>query len=304
VTQRAGIYVETTIRGTIEEVWRRTQEPALHEQWDLRFTTIRYLPRPDPSEPQRFLYATRIGFGIAIEGEGESVGEAAAADGTRTSALAFWSADPRSLIREGSGYWRYEPAADGVTFLTWYDYRTRFGLAGRQIDRWIFRPLLGWATAWSFDRLRLWIEKGIDPAVSFERSVVHAAARLAVAFVFLWHGLVPKLLFRHPDEAVMVTDAGATAAFARHAVTAAGVGEILLAVLLVVAWRSRVPLVLVLFLMAAATFGVAVNSPRFFTAAFNPMTLNLCVSALAAIALVTSRDLPSARRCLRRKREP
>jgi hypothetical protein len=29
----------------IYEIWRRTQVPDLHEQWDLRFTTIDYLPR-------------------------------------------------------------------------------------------------------------------------------------------------------------------------------------------------------------------------------------------------------------------
>ncbi len=45
----------------------------------------------------------------------------------RRSALRFWSHDPRSLILEGSGYWRYVPSVDGVRFLTSYDYRTRFG---------------------------------------------------------------------------------------------------------------------------------------------------------------------------------
>ena len=79
-----------------------------------------------------------------------------------------------SLIREGSGYWRYVPTGDGIRFLTWYDYRTRFGPFGRVIDRLIFRPLMGWATAWSFDRLRLWIERGIDPALSMQRSLAHA----------------------------------------------------------------------------------------------------------------------------------
>ena len=70
-----GIYVEIFLRAPIDEVWRLTQEPAEHQRWDLRFTEIEYLPRPDGSEPQRFLYATRIGFGLAIRGTGESVGE-------------------------------------------------------------------------------------------------------------------------------------------------------------------------------------------------------------------------------------
>lgn len=153
----------------MDELWEKTQQPELHQRWDVRFTQIEYLPRVGDGEPERFRYATRIGLGFRIKGEGESVGEKAGADGSRTSALRFSSADPRSLILEGSGYWRYVPTEQGVRFLTSYDYRTRFGMAGRALDRVVFRPLLGWATAWSFDRLRLWLEEGIEPEESARR---------------------------------------------------------------------------------------------------------------------------------------
>src|SRR5687768_3292951 len=197
------IYVEVEIHGPIERVWQLTQTPGLHRQWDLRFTDIQYLPRPDPAEPQRFRYATRIGLGLNISGEGETVGNRDGPGGQRSSALKFWSDDPKSLIREGSGYWKYEPCGeDGQTvrFLTGYDYAVRFGAAGRVFDRLVFRPLIGWATAWSFDRLRLWVEKGIDPAASMRRSLVYLTARVALAFVWLYQGIVPKLVFQHPDE--------------------------------------------------------------------------------------------------------
>jgi len=159
------IYVQIDIRAPIDGVWRLTQTPDLHQRWDLRFTEITYLPRPDDSQPQRFLYTTRIGFGLKIRGEGESVGARDGPGGARTSALRFWSQDPKSLIREGSGYWKYVPHGDDgrtILFLTLYDYGVRFGALGRLLDRLLFRPLIGWATAWSFDRLRLWIEKDID----------------------------------------------------------------------------------------------------------------------------------------------
>src|SRR5207247_6179098 len=136
----------------VDGVCRHTQVPELHQRWDLLFTSIDYLPKNSEEEPQRFRYSTRLGFGLKIDGEGESTGTREDANGLRTSALKFWSADPKSLIAEGSGYWQYIPTASGVTFLTWYDYRTRFGAAGRLIDRLLFRPLIGWATAWSFDR--------------------------------------------------------------------------------------------------------------------------------------------------------
>ncbi len=156
------------------------------------FTDIEYLPRPDETEPQRFLYATRIGFGQAIQGQGETIGQRDGANGERTSALKFWSDDPKSLIREGAGYWRYVPTQDGLRFLTSYDYRVRFGALGRFFDALVFRPLIGWATAWSFDRLRLWIENGIHPVSSLQRSLIHLVARISLSFVWLYQARSPS----------------------------------------------------------------------------------------------------------------
>ncbi|WP_047153441.1 hypothetical protein [Aneurinibacillus tyrosinisolvens] len=63
------IYVETFIRSNRDMVWDYTQDSEKHEQWDLRFSHIKYLPRPDESVPQRFLYQTNIGFGLVIKEE-------------------------------------------------------------------------------------------------------------------------------------------------------------------------------------------------------------------------------------------
>lgn len=95
------IYVEIRMRAAMDELWRFTQSPDLHARWDLRFTSIEYCPRAGEAAPQRFLYATRVGFGIAIEGEGETVGTRDDGRGSRSSALRFWSGDPKSLILEG-----------------------------------------------------------------------------------------------------------------------------------------------------------------------------------------------------------
>jgi hypothetical protein len=168
------VYVEVEIRAPLEMVWARTHEPDQHARWDLRFSQLEYLPRAREDEPQRLLYTTRIGFGLKVRGEGAFIGTKDAGDGSRTTALRFWCSDRRSLIRSGSGYWRYIPTERGVTFLTRYDYETRFGHAGAFVDRLVFRPLLGWATAWSFDRLRLWLEQGIQPDVARRRLLPRA----------------------------------------------------------------------------------------------------------------------------------
>lgn len=295
-----GIYVEIEMGSPIDELWEKTQAPKLHQRWDLRFTEIEYLPRPNPSEPQQFLYATRIGFGMKITGRGETLGSIET-DGSRTSALKFWSDDPKSLIREGSGYWKYIPTRNGMRFLTWYDYATRFGAIGRAFDAMVFRPLLGWATAWSFDRLRLWIDKQIDPAASMRQSVVYAICRMTVAFVWIYQGLVPKLLFANVDEGAMLADAGWSAESIFAAVRWAGIAEIAFGVLLIVAWRVRTMFALTVVLMLAALAFVGMESSRYLSAAFNPVTLNLSMVALSVIGLLCGNNLPSASRCLRKK---
>lgn len=120
------IYVEARIRCPLEALWQHTQQPELHQQWDLRFTEITYLPRPSEAAPQQFLYATRMGFGLGVAGRGESLGTREK-NGERTSVLKFWSDEWVSLIREGAGFWKYVPTDDGLRFFTKYDYQTHFG---------------------------------------------------------------------------------------------------------------------------------------------------------------------------------
>jgi hypothetical protein len=189
--RRRPIYVESRIRAPIDRVWDATQQPDQHQRWDVRFGTIIYLPRAD-GEAQRFTYATTVAPGVTIAGTGESLGDRDRPDGTRWSGLVFWADDRRSIIASGAGFWRYVPDNDAVRFLTRYDYRPRWGRLGEHIDRWAFRPLFGWATAWSFDRLRLWLEDGTPPENARNRSIAHACAVAGLGGVLGYQVLVTK----------------------------------------------------------------------------------------------------------------
>ncbi|MEM7681525.1 MAG: DoxX-like family protein [Planctomycetota bacterium] len=286
----------------MDTLWERTQTPNLHERWDIRFTEIEYLPRPDPTKPQRFLYATRIGFGLRIKGQGESVAERLT-DQSRTSSLRFWSDDPRSLIAKGSGYWKYVPTEDGIRFFTGYNYRTRLGLFGRALDL-VFRPLMGWATAWGFDCLRLWIERGIKPENSIERSLTHAACRASLAAVWLYQGIVPKLLFGETSgELDTIRASGLFEGAERTALYSAGVVEILFGLALLIWWRARSLLLVVIAVLILLGVAAALAEPPILARQFNPVTLNLSMIALAAVGWRASRDLPSAANCLRQPPE-
>lgn len=173
-----GIYVEARVAAPMDRLWRATQDPDAHASWDLRFSSITHLPTPD-GEPRRFRYDNRTVPFAPMTGVGISLGERHRPDGSCTSALRF-SADSRlSPIASGDGYWRYVPDGAEIRFFTGYDYVP--GWQGQTLDRVLVRPVIGWMTAWSFDRLRLWLDHGISPAASVRRTVALWAARLAPA---------------------------------------------------------------------------------------------------------------------------
>ena len=98
------IYVEIFMKCRFDRLWEYTQEPEKHQEWDLRFSEIKYLPKESETAPQKFLYSTRIGFGLKISGEGESTGTNNKENGESTSALKFSSDETISLIRSGVLY--------------------------------------------------------------------------------------------------------------------------------------------------------------------------------------------------------
>jgi uncharacterized membrane protein YphA (DoxX/SURF4 family) len=131
------------------------------------------------------------------------------------------------------------------------------------------------------------------------QAVIHGIARVGLAAVFLYQGVVPKILGPDPQEVQMLGDVGVPAANIGQAAVALGIAEILLAVGLLALWHSRwLPAICAAFAIVATAI-VAVASPRYLGAAFNPVTLNLGVLCLASIDIVGLHGSPSAGRCRR-----
>lgn len=171
------IYVEIPVAASVERLWQLSQDTSLHPRWDLRFTAIRPTA-PAADGTQRFGYEFRLPF-HTIRGTGTALGTRTGADGQATSVLKFTTADTLSPIGPGSGYWRYLPDDGGVRFITGYTYQPGWGPIGKVLDTCLIRPALGWATALSFDRLRLWAEQDLDPAAARTAWLADAAARAA-----------------------------------------------------------------------------------------------------------------------------
>jgi len=282
-------------------LWTNTQDPSIHQQWDLRFSEITYLPKDNPTEPQKFLYSTKIGFGIKVNGIGESVVTKTKENGESTSVLKFSSDSNISIIKQGSGYWKYVPEAEGIKFFTGYDYETRWGLFGKLFDKFIFRPLMIWATAWSFDCLKNWIEKGLHPRQAIKSQLTVLSANIALGLVWIYQGLIPKLLFANTGEIEILNQSGLFSGNEKAVLTLIGVAEMVFGLVILFVHKKSIHIANIiglLLLSAAAMF----SNATIFTFPFNPFSLNVSMIALSIIVILNFRCLPKASNCITKQK--
>ncbi|GAK12838.1 DoxX-like family protein [Geomicrobium sp. JCM 19039] len=297
--QRKPVYVETKIDTDMDTLWRTTQEPHLHERWDLRFTHIDYDEEQSNRDQASFTYETKLAF-LKVKGRGMATGDVTGEGGKRTSGLQFSSEMPISLIKKGRGYWQYEDTGEGIRFLTQYDYSVRFGFFGRVIDRFMFRPIIGWATAWSFDAMKIWLEKSIPPEQTLQKLKIHSIICFALFIIFFYQGLVPKLLFPETGELDLVSTVSFINGFERQVVAIIGSAQILWAMLFLLPVNKKVMFTVTAILMVVLG-GAAVSAHTgVLNEPFNMVTLNVGVIALTFIGWVNLNGVARARRNKRR----
>ena len=297
------IYVEIHIDSTVDEAWQYTQQPDMHEQWDLRFSNITYNKKLHEDDPQTFTYCTKVMPGIVVSGWGESKGTHEKESGIKTSSLHFGTPQLISPIKEGRGYWQYIPQTRGITFLTQYDYDVRFGYLGRLFDR-LFRPIMGWATALSFDVLARWLETGESPKTQYRRFFSYYFCIFLFIFIWFYQGLVPKMLLQHPLEINMLTKLSPLSnAQATEAIVWVGLGEIIVALLFLSRKLQPILLKAQIILFPILTVGAIIAAPHVATAPFNVITLNVLLFVLSIIALMLRTNVPTATSCKRKRGE-
>ncbi|QTD42605.1 DoxX-like family protein [Sporosarcina sp. Te-1] len=295
------IYVEIHIDADVEAVWEASQDPFLHSQWDLRFSSITYLPRKE-GEPQLFTYERKVLPFLTVQGWGKSSGISNHPDGTRSSALHFGTDQWHSPIKEGKGYWKYEPDGKGTTFLTQYNYDANFRRGGTFIDSILFRPMMGWATAVSFDVLKRWLEKGESPASQYLRFFTLYGLSMFFAFIWIYQGLMPKLVGMHPEERSMIgSTLHLTDAQSAKVVLAIGILEVLFGLLWIVYRRKKHLFALQIVVFPLLTLGALAANPGIAIDPFNPVTFNLALFVLTWLGYINSDRLPSATSCKRKR---
>lgn len=115
-------------------------------------------------------------------------------------------------------------------------------------------------------------------------------ARLCVAFVWFYHGLVPKLLGPDAIELEMNQSLGLSLEQATHVAYVAGAMEIALALAILIFWRKQWPLWLSIIGILGLLGFVVLFKPALLVASFNPFTINVCVAVLSYVGLQISKE--------------
>lgn len=120
----------------------------------------------------------------------------------------------------------------------------------------------------------------------FDRqSPVVLISRVALAFVWIYQGIVPKLVCQSPVELGLLAHLGPLYGFLCSVM---GYGEMAFGLLILLSpWRW--PFLLNIAAMLSLLGFVSLYEPKLLTEAFNPVTLNVAVIALSILAFISMR---------------
>ena len=195
------------------------------------------------------------------------------------------------------------PSNNGTIFITQYDYEGRFGLFGKFLDL-LFRPAMGWGTALSFDVLKRWIERGELPRSQYLRFFSIGIITMFFFFIWLYHGLVPKMIAKHPEEVSMLSSfISLEETVVVKWLWVIGLLEVLFAVVWLLYPTKRHLFALQMIIFPVLTISSFIASPSLWLAPFNPVTFNASLWVLSIVGFLLANDLPSASSCRRARKE-
>ena len=123
----------------------------------------------------------------------------------------------------------------------------------------------------------------------FRQSPVVLVSRIALAFVWIYQGIVPKLVCQSPIELGLLSHLGPMFGFLCSIM---GYGEMLFGVLILLSpWRW--PFLLNIAALLGLFGFVSLTEPQLLVQPFNPVTLNVALIALSITAFISMQQTES-----------
>ena len=110
-------------------------------------------------------------------------------------------------------------------------------------------------------------------------------ARYMITFVWLYHGIFPKLVHVAPLEQLMTGSIGFSDDISYLITKAAGIGEVIFGLLFFVFYKTKLMNILNILALAFLFLSVAMLQPQLLIEAFNPVTTNLPIMVFSFVLL-------------------
>lgn len=118
---------------------------------------------------------------------------------------------------------------------------------------------------------------------------VYKLSRYSIAAIWLWHGLMPKLIFASSQE-VEMNEKLMPFVSEKMALVGSGLAEVILGVLYVVLYKEKRLNYISIAFPTIATFTLLFTHFHFFKLAFNPFSINLALAVLAWINILAWKE--------------
>jgi len=124
-----------------------------------------------------------------------------------------------------------------------------------------------------------------------------------LSFVWIYQGLVPKILFTHPEEVQMLSNAIGSESYNHLIIKIIGFLEIVFGVTWLLPFQKQKLFFLHIFILLILTATAALANITSFMQPFNPITLNIILIGFSIIGYMNSDNLPQAKNCKRSRKE-
>jgi uncharacterized membrane protein YphA (DoxX/SURF4 family) len=111
--------------------------------------------------------------------------------------------------------------------------------------------------------------------------IAKIAARIALGIVWLYEGLVPKILFLRADEIELVRKSGLIWRTAEWTLLVMGIAQISVGLWLIIGWAERAAVSVATLWMLILILLVASGNPAMLTDPFGALIKDLCLIACA-----------------------
>ena len=123
----------------------------------------------------------------------------------------------------------------------------------------------------------------LPPSIEETLRVIKVLARISLGLVWLYEGLVPKIIFLNalPEQIELVRRSGLFWPTPRVTLIALGIAQIVAGVILMIGWAERAVVMLTTLGLFVLIVLVAIGEPRMLTDPFGALAKDLCLVSCA-----------------------